>query len=95
MSLAEKPPRNRKRGYLLLADPAAKNLGGRGLLGGAWDLSSSRVVLHHWPCLKCIEMPMTESAVALGSITEREGGGGGGQADLQTARAFFCMFEGP
>ena len=24
---------------------------------------------------------MTESAVALGSITEREGGGGGGQAD--------------
>eukprot|EP00913_Durusdinium_trenchii_P011882 g11160.t1 len=26
-------------GYLLLADPAAKNLGGRGLLGGAWDLS--------------------------------------------------------
>ena len=43
---------------------------------------------HHWQ--------MTESAVALGSITEREGGGvGGGQADLQTARAFFCMFEGP
>ena len=40
-------------------------------------------------------MEMTESAVALGSITEREGGGGGGgQADLQTVGAFFCMFEG-
>ena len=39
---------------------------------------------------------MTESAVALGSITEREGvGGGGGQADLQTVRAFLGMFEGP